>query len=198
MEKSREEFLRTKAYPFYEAVCGLLRLMTEARAHPAGMEPKPLYLSECRIKGEGYDIRFVLRNKGIRPFLAFMDEPWPHKVYLGRLTKHGLPHPFVEGVKVFFNFLLMEEVLDPFLADLAAIVAEWSAMSPPRPSSCPFASLADCAQGCAQGCGAEGADGTGGWKPLGGDGPMPGERGPARAKTEKDAGRDADAGGTLH
>lgn len=122
-EKKRQEFMRTKVMPFHAAMCALLRIMALNRVK-SGADEKPELLAECAFDTEAYAIRFVCRNKGIRPFLAIMDRPWPHKVYLGRLKRDGEAHVFEDGLKGFFNFLLQEEVLEVFTTDLEKAVIE--------------------------------------------------------------------------
>ncbi len=122
-EKKRQEFMRTKVMPFHAAMCALLRIMALNRVKTKPGE-KPAILAECAFDTEAYAIRFVCRNKGIRPFLAIMERPWPHKAYLGRLKRNGDAHAFEDGLKVFFNFLLQEDVLEIFTADLEKAIIE--------------------------------------------------------------------------
>jgi hypothetical protein len=123
MDEKRKEFLRTKVMPFHAAMCALLRIMAKNKTSPQPGQ-KPPILAQCAFDTEAYSIRFICRGKGIRPFLAIMDRPWPHKVYLGRLMRDGNVHLFEDGLKVFFNFLLQEEVLDVFIGDLEKAVIE--------------------------------------------------------------------------
>lgn len=160
MDNEREEFLRTTARPFAMAVCRLLELMAAERTQAPPGGPRPGLLCECRLQGEAYDVRFVCRSTGIRPFLAFMDKPWPHRVYLGRLKRNGEAHVFGEGVKVFFNYLYEEQVHEVFLADLEKAVVEWSLLR--LRQSCKGRADASAGPGCKKtcSCGADAPDVT--------------------------------------
>jgi len=98
-------------------------------------------IAEAVFSAGEYQIRLICRNKGIRPFLAYMDAPWKHTAYLGRLTKDGKVHMFAQGVKVFFDQLLEEEVSLAFRRDLENALDAFLA---PRSPDCAKECLASC------------------------------------------------------
>jgi len=109
----RQEFLT-----FYVNLSCFLNLMVKnALENKTRLKDKPR-ISDSVFAAEEFQARLVCRNKGIRPFLAYMDAPWKHSAYLGRLTREGKVHMFAYGVKVFFDQLLEEGVKEAFCRDL--------------------------------------------------------------------------------
>lgn len=126
MDEARREFLETKAAPYVAAMTRLLHLMgRDSAAWRSRPEPRG-DVAECLLDRPDYSARIVCRRGGIRPFLGFLERPWPHKAFLGRLNRDGSVHVSDYGLKVFFNFLWEEGVLDSFTADVAAAVRRFA------------------------------------------------------------------------
>ncbi len=144
------DLYRQELLTFYVNLSCFLNLMVrDALENKSRLRGKPR-ISDAVFAAEEFQVRLVCRNKGIRPFLAYMDAPWKHSAYLGRLTKEGKVHMFAYGVKVFFDQLLEEEVKEAFCRDLESALDMYLGE---RAQPCDEAACAaDCSSGCAAGC----------------------------------------------
>ncbi len=136
-----EDLYRRDLLAFYVNVSCLLNSMAKN-----ALEMKPRLkgranIAEAVFNAGEYQIRVICRNKGVKPFLAYMDAPFKHTAYLGRLTKEGKVHMFAHGVKVFFDQLLEEEVCHAFRRDLENALDAFLA---PRAPEC----AKDCLSAC--------------------------------------------------
>lgn len=126
MDETRREFLEAKVVPYVTAMTRLLHLLgRDSASWRARPEPRG-NIAECLLDRPDFSVRIVCRPGGIRPFLGFMDRPWPHKAFLGRLNRDGSVHVSDYGLKVFFNFLWEEGVLDSFTLDVEAAVRRFA------------------------------------------------------------------------
>ncbi len=126
MATEREEFLLHTVAPYHAAMHGLITLLAEGAAVNGRRSRRGGTLAECAFAGAGYAVRIVCRNRGIRPFLALMETPRPQRCYIGRLTRTGSGHIFEHGLRAFFNILLAEEILYPFLAEVREAVRHYA------------------------------------------------------------------------
>ncbi len=107
---------------FYVNVSCLLNMMARDVAEKRAGTDDPSLLCEASFVGDAYGLRLVCRKTGIRPFLALVEKPWPHRAYLGRLNRDGSAHIFVEGVKSLYGRLFEEGALEPFKKDLEQVL----------------------------------------------------------------------------
>lgn len=144
--KGDADLYRQELLTFYVNLSCFLNLMVrDALKNKARLKGKPR-ISDAVFAAEEFQVRLVCRNKGIRPFLAYMDAPWKHSAYLGRLTKEGKVHMFAYGVKVFFDQLLEEGVKEAFCRDLEGALDLYLGE---RAAACDESC---CASGCAADC----------------------------------------------
>ena len=126
MDNERRAFLEAKVVPYVAAMTELLHLMGRGSAAWRSRPEPRGNIAECLLDRPDFSVRIVCRPGGIRPFLGFMDRPWEHKAFLGRLNRDGSVHVSDYGLKVFFNFLWEEGVLDRFTADVQAALARFA------------------------------------------------------------------------
>lgn len=143
----RELFIQERVVPYYTAMSCLLTLMSRGHVANRAWEKDREKVCEFALVGQGYFVRLFCRNKGMRPFIAEMTHPFPHKAYLGRLKKTGEVHLFDYGLKVFFNFLFEEGIDRAFVADLEAALDEHA---PGREEGLACESGCGCTSGCAK------------------------------------------------
>ena len=136
MDAEYRRFLVEQVVPYVEAMTRLLHSMGEnAAAWRERPEPRG-NVAEFLLDRPGYSVRIICRPGGIRPFLGFLERPWPHKAFLGRLHRNGSVHVSDYGLKVFFNFLWEEGVAERFTADVEEAVRRFAALADrPSPAS---------------------------------------------------------------
>lgn len=129
-EDEHQRFMRTTVLPFCTGVSRLLALMVG----PAGLENRRTWkrdgpwLCSCEFNHPDFELRIVCRDKRIRPFLAYIERPWKHSAYLGRLRPDGTVHVFEQGLRMLFNRLLEADVLEAFMAALGDALARYEAL----------------------------------------------------------------------
>lgn len=102
---------------FHDSMSCLLQVMRRTIAE-GGPLPDGSLLAEQVFLGDGYALRLVCRQEGARPFLACLDRPWRHQVSLGRLDKDGKVRVFSYSLRLFYDVLAEQEVLDVFRRDM--------------------------------------------------------------------------------
>lgn len=102
---------------FHHNMDCLLRLMRRTIPEGGGL-PEGGVLAEQVFLGEGYELRLICCQGGARPFLACLEKPWRHRVSLGRLDKDGKVRVFSYGLRLLYDVLAEQEVLDRFCLDL--------------------------------------------------------------------------------
>lgn len=137
-----EDLYRRDLLSFYVNLNCFLNLMAKDSLENKTRLKDRANIAESVFNAGEFQVRIVCRNKGIRPFLAYMDAPFRHSAYLGRLTKEGKAHIFAHGVKVFFDQLLEEEVKEAFCRDLENALDLYLAPRDPG-----------CSESCCEACG---------------------------------------------
>ena len=103
---------------FHVNMSCLLNMMRRSIVENGPLSEGEGILAEQAFLGDGYELRLICRQGGARPFLVCMERPWRHRVSLGRLDKDGKVRIFSYGLRLFYDFLAEQEVLDRFRGDL--------------------------------------------------------------------------------
>lgn len=103
---------------FLDRMSGLLGMMgrvimEDHRSFATGGE-----LASQSFLGEGYECRLACLGGGARPFWAFVEKPWRHRICLGRLDKDGKVRISSHGIRQLYDFLAEIEMLGRFFRDL--------------------------------------------------------------------------------
>ncbi len=141
-EDDRQRFTRTRYLPLCTGMARLLALMVGDSGRERWRRDGQ-WLCQCTFDHPDFEIRIACRDKRIRPFLAYMDRPWKHSAYLGRLRPDGTVHVYAHGMRVFCEQLAEQGVLERFTDALREAVARYQALDRPHDAPRPATVQAD-------------------------------------------------------
>lgn len=108
---------------FLDRMGGLLGMMGRVIMEDQRFSGSGGELASQLFLGDGYECRLVCLGGGARPFWAFVERPWRHRICLGRVDKDGKVRISSHGLRQFYDFLAEIEMLGRFFRDL-----EWAVM----------------------------------------------------------------------
>ncbi|NMC49888.1 MAG: hypothetical protein GYA47_10780 [Desulfovibrio sp.] len=103
---------------FLDRMSGLLGMMGRAIVEDHRFPVTGGELASQSFLGEGYECRLACLGGGARPFWAFVEKPWRHRICLGRLDKDGKVRISSHGLRQLHDFLAEIEILGRFFRDL--------------------------------------------------------------------------------
>lgn len=103
---------------FLDGMSGLLGMMGRVIMEDHRSLSMERELASQSFLGEGYECRLACLGGGARPFWAFVEKPWRHRICLGRLDKDGKVRISSHGMRQLYDFLAEIEMLGRFFRDL--------------------------------------------------------------------------------